>query len=386
MALPVITLKHLKHRGGDQIALYFPYNVSLISCTRKLDGVRWSASKKCWYLHDYLGIMDDLLTHFTGIAELKNETSYRFGPEGITERQLLVRLDEETKRFKRFLEGRRYSKSTVGTYSAFIASFLRFTKKEIKHLEKRDVEKYCEDELAGKRKAISTHRQFIGALKQFKEMHSTLELEIPEASRPKPSRLLPVVLSKEEVFDILRATKNLKHRATLAMIYASGLRISEVLNLRLQDIDYDRRQVKVLQGKGRKDRYVVLAESILPLLENYFNTYQPKKYFIEGREGGKYSPESIRTFLSKSCGIAGIRKRVTPHTLRHSYATHLLEGGVDIRYIQELLGHNDPKTTMIYTHISRKQLTQIQSPLDMVFKEITESEKQNKKLPISPAN
>jgi len=264
-----------------------------------------------------------------------------------------------------------------------VASFLRFTKKDVEKLKTRDIEKYCEDELAGKKYAISSHRQFIGAMKQFKEMHHDLEFEVPDALRPYASRFLPVVLSKEEVLDILRATKNLKHRATLAMIYASGLRISEVLNLKLADIDYDRMQIKVNQGKGRKDRYVVLAESILPLLENYFSTYQPKRYFIEGKPSVRFSAESVRKFLRRSCKDAGIRKRVTPHTLRHSYATHLLESGVDLRYIQELLGHQSPKTTMIYTHITRKSLTQVRSPLDDAIRQLIEDDKTNKKLPIS---
>lgn len=384
MPLPIIILKELNHKGRNYIALYFKYDRELISHTRQLEGVRWSASNKCWYISDSVNVIETLFTHYTNVAQLNNLTKYSFGPEGIKERQLQIRLNEESRRFKRFLEGRRYSQSTVGTYTSFISSFLRYTKKEVRDLESTDVEKYCEEVLAAKKKAISTHRQFIGAVKQFKVMHHELDFELSEGLRPRPSRFLPVVLSKEEVLAILRATKNLKHRATLAMIYACGLRISEVINLTISDIDYNRKQVRIYQGKGRKDRYVVLAESIMPLLENYFNTYLPKNFFVEGKEGQKYSQESIRKFLKKSCREAGIRKRVTPHTLRHSYATHLLEGGVDIRYIQELLGHNDPKTTMIYTHVSNDDLKQIQSPLDIAFKELTEREKQNPKLPNLP--
>lgn len=386
MALPVITLKHLEHRGGKHIALYFDYDQALIAHTKKIEGVRWSATNKCWYLNSKTGILDELSGHYKSVAVLDNQTKYAFGDEGVKAQHLETRLNEEVKRFNQYLTGRRYSKSTIGTYTSFVSSFLHFIKKELEDLKSDDIERYCEKELAARNSAISTQRQFIGSMKQFKEMNSGLNFEINETLRPKRSKILPIVLSKEEVIDILRATKNLKHRATLAMIYASGLRISEVLNLKISDIDYDRKQVKVTQGKGRKDRYVVLAESIMPLLENYFATYAPKQYFIEGQKGGKYSPESIRSFLHKSSKAAGIKKRVTPHTLRHSYATHLLEGGVDVRYIQELLGHNDPKTTMIYTHVSQKNLNQIQSPLDMAFKEITKSGKRNKKLPISPSD
>ena len=386
MPLPVITLKKLHHRGKDRIGMYFEYNRELIAHTKNLEGARWSATKKCWYVDDTHEVLDTLPRHFKDMATLKNNTGYEFGRGGFEARQLKYRLDEQVHRFKKHLMGKRYSKSTIGTYTSFVASFLHFSQKGIDKLETRDVERYCEEVLAKNNRAISTHRQFIGALLQFKEMHPGLDFEVSESMRPKPSRLLPVVLSKKEVLDILRATKNLKHRATLAMIYACGMRISEIINLKISDIDFDRMQVKINQAKGRKDRYTVLASSILPLLENYFATYRPNQYFIEGQKGGKYSPESIRSFLHKSCKAAGIKKRVTPHTLRHSYATHLLEGGTDIRYIQELLGHNDPKTTMIYTHISLKKLNQIQSPLDLAFKEITESEKQNKKLPISPSD
>ncbi len=382
--MPVITLKKLHHRGKDCIGLYFEYDKTLIAHTKKLENARWSATNKCWYVDDTNQDLDILPDHFKNVATLKNETGYEFGRKGFEARQLKYRLDEQVRLFKKYLVGRRYSKSTIDTYTSFVASFLHFSQKDIDKLETIDVERYFEEVLAKNDRAISTHRQFIGALKQFKEMYPDLRFEVSESMRPKPSRLLPVVLSKQEVVEILRATKNLKHRATLAMIYACGMRISEVINLKLSDIDFDRMQVRISQAKGRKDRYTVLARSLLPLLENYFATYRPKHYFIEGQQGSKYSPESIRSFLHRSCKAAGIKKRVTPHTLRHSYATHLLEGGTDIRYIQELLGHNDPKTTMIYTHISRKDINQIQSPLDLALKEITENKKQHKKLPILP--
>ena len=383
MSWPVIILKPLKHRGGNHIALFFDYNLKLINHVKKFKGIRWSATNKCWYVNDVQGVMDNLLKHLLDVAKIENKTAYQFSEEWRKNQELVILLENEINRFNKFLKGRRYSESTVGTYTSFVAAFLRFTKKAVEKIETRDIEKYCEDKLAAKNYSISSHRQFVGAMKQFKEMHYNTDFDVPEGLRPKASRLLPTILSKEEIIDLLRATKNLKHRATLAMIYASGLRISEVLNLKLSDIDFDRKQIKISQAKGRKDRYVVLAESILPLLENYFSTYQPERYFIEGKPGIKYSAESIRKFLKRSCAKAGIRKKVTPHTLRHSYATHLLEGGTDVRYIQELLGHNNPKTTMIYTHITKRQLTQVHSPLDDAVKQLTEDEKTNKILPIS---
>lgn len=187
--------------------------------------------------------------------------------------------------------------------------------------------------------------------------------------------MLPSVLSKEEVIDLLRATHNLKHRTILALLYSCGLRISEVLRLRLADIDLDRRQLVIYQAKGRKDRYVVLAESTIPLLLNYVSSYKPKGYLFQGSKGGVYSTTSIRAFLKRSCKRAGIRKRVTPHTLRHSYATHLVEDGVNLRLIQELLGHSKPETTMIYTHVAKKDLLAVRSPLDTALLELRPTDK-----------
>ena len=169
----------------------------------------------------------------------------------------------------------------------------------------------------------------------------------------------------------------------MAIIYSSGLRIGELINMEVKHIDVLRKQVFIKAGKGRKDRTVMLAESVMPLLYNYLQTYRPDYYLIEGNEAGKYSPTSIRAFLKKSCNQAQILKRVTPHTLRHSYATHMLEDGVDLRYIQTLLGHSKPETPMIYTHVTKKDLLRIKSPLDMAVLRWLESGYENKKVLLS---
>ena len=194
---------------------------------------------------------------------------------------------------------------------------------------------------------------------------------------PRKDKKLPTVLSIEEVLLILQLTKKIKYRVVIATLFGSGLRIGELIILKLSDFDFKRKQLHIQNGKGRKDRYTTIAESLFPLLKNYHNTYQPKVFFIENPKGGKYSPESIRAFLRKS------KKAVTPHTLRHSYATHMLEQGIDIRYVQELLGHSRPETTMIYTHVTRKDLQEIESPLDNAIKKLSLRDNSNKKLTIS---
>ena len=384
MALPSIELENIKHRGAEQICIRFDYNYALIERVRTIPGRMWSATYKCWYVADSSRNLDAIFKHLQDVAEIIDKTKgreYRESRKKESEwKNVVAPIADE---FKDYLMGKRYSESTIGTYTYLVKKFLQYVKKPIDKIIIKDIESFATDVMAKQSFAISTHRQFIGAMKQFKKMHPLTNFEVPDSLRPKPSRLLPAVLSKEEILDILRATKNLKHRLSLAIIYASGFRISELLNLKLADIDIDRRQIKISQSKGRKDRYVGLAESILPLLQNYIGTYRPKVFLIEGKPSKRYSPESVRSFLHRSCLAAGIRKRVTPHMLRHSFATHLLESGVDIRYIQELLGHRDPKTTMIYTHVTRKDLRQIVSPLDDAVKTLSDNKNSNKFLPIS---
>ncbi|MBT8254865.1 MAG: site-specific integrase, partial [Bacteroidia bacterium] len=250
-----------------------------------------------------------------------------------------------------YLKGKRYSANTVRIYTFHMADIVsHFYDTELSQLGNREIERYIETVHLNRRYSISTQRQLISAIKLFIVYYPHTRIEEPKLSRPGASRYLPTVLSKQEIIDLIRSTRNLKHRAVVGMIYSAGLRISELVALELRDIDVDRKQILIRNGKGRKDRYVMLSEGFLPLFHNYLITYRPVKYFVEGPGGGNYTASSVRKFLKRSCELAQIRKHVTPHTLRHSYATHLLENGVSVRHIQELLGHSKPETTMIYTH------------------------------------
>lgn len=175
---------------------------------------------------------------------------------------------------------------------------------------------------------------------------------------------LPKVLSEKEVTAILNAVYNLKHKAMLLLIYSAGLRAGELINLRIEDIDSEQMRVFVRSGKGKKDRVTILSHKALTVLREYFKKYRPKEYLFEGQFGGKYSDSSLRRVFGNALKKAGNSKKVTLHSLRHSFATHLLERGVDMRYIQMLLGHNSSKTTEIYTHITHKGWQKIESPLD----------------------
>lgn len=388
-SFPTVLVRKILHRGETRIALLFDYHKDIIALIKGQKGSRWSATLKCWHLpdrDDYEFYILHLFNHDVRIVfgrdELKPFRNKQMSFNSLSSIYQLLTDD-----FTNYLNGMRFSKSTVKTYTDLVKDFFVSLKdKPPDEVSNRDVELYSENILSKYRYSISTHRQFISAIKKLAEYTTTFNIDIDRLEMPKKSRLLPMVLSREEVLDIITHTKNLKHRACITLIYSAGLRIGELIRLELKDIDVDRRQLLVRRGKGRKDRIVVLAESFIPLLKNYFMTYQPKRYFIEGKEGEAYSASSVRKLLTRSCRLAGIIKHVTPHTLRHSYATHLLESGIDLRYIQELLGHARPETTMIYTHVTRKDLLNIRSPLDTVMKQLRVMDKVEENFLLSRSN
>ena len=379
--LPVIRIYQKQHRGALQLFLGFSFNTDLINLVKTLPGARWSARLKSWYILDCEKHLALITSTFKDKAILKLDLLK-------TKRPFVRDLNESQRHllngFYKFLKGKRYSDSTVHTYSTFVADFISFqSSKALEELTNRDVEVFIEEVFIARNYSISTQRQFISALKLFVVFCPSTKINDLQLERPRKSKKLPSVLSQEEVLRLIQSTPNLKHRAILALLYSCGLRISELIGLRLQDFNVERKQLVVRQGKGRKDRYVSMADSFIPLLTNYYQTYKPRVYFVEGQGGSIYSAESVRHFLRRSCKRAGISKTVTPHTLRHSYATHLLENGVDIRYIQSLLGHAKPETTMIYTHVTRKDLMAIPNPLDAAVQKLKETENKNKKLVLS---
>lgn len=380
--LPTIVLEQKQHRKKPQILVRFHYDDLLIKTIKKVKTSKWSVSMRTWYVEDTPSSLELINKYFENIAIVDNS---KMSKKKLFKRNLTEDEKKLLNQFYSFLKGKRYSKSTIQTYTFFIADFINFhTKIPLKELTNRSVELFIEKVFIERNYSVSSQRQFISALKLFIVFCPQTQINDLILERPKKSRKLPNVLSQEEVLEIIRCTQNLKHRAILALIYSCGLRISELINLKLTDFHIDRKQLIIRDGKGRKDRYVSLAESFLPLLSNYYYSFKPKVYFTEGQNGGKYSAESVRQFLKKSCLKARISKPVTPHTLRHSYATHLLENGVDIRYIQSLLGHAKPETTMIYTHVKRKDLLEIQNPLDVALQKLNKSDNDNKKLVISP--
>jgi site-specific recombinase XerD len=263
---------------------------------------------------------------------------------------------------------RGYSPRTRKVYLGHLRRFLAWTGGGLRDLPADPlplVQRYLVHLARSRRVSRSYHSQVVSALRFLFETvleRPRLALQIP---RPRKEAQLPTVLSPKEVARILARARNPKHRAILMLLYSAGLRVSEVVRLRLEDVDPDRGMLRVRRGKGGKDRYTLLADRAVEALRRYREAYTPDAWLFEGARRGRHLTErSVQRVVSHAASAAGIRKPVTPHTLRHSFATHLLEGGTNLRIIQELLGHQSPRTTQVYTHVARSTLASVRSPLD----------------------
>ena len=268
--------------------------------------------------------------------------------------------------FKNYMNYRRYSENTIKTYSDALEVFFRFFQnKKLESLTIEDIIQFNNDYILRKNLSSSYQNQVINAVKLFYRNRFNKTMAVDFIQRPRREKRLPNVLSKEEVKSILEAPTNLKHRAMLSLIYACGLRRSELLNLTLTDILSNRNLLFIRQSKGKKDRVVPISNRLIDILREYYKAFKPKAWLFEGKfPNTKYSEKSLENVLKQSLTKTKISKKVSLHWLRHSYATHLLENGTDLRYIQELLGHSSSRTTEIYTHVSTLNLQQIRSPFD----------------------
>ncbi len=340
--------KTIKHKGAKRIAVYFEKNAALIARIKKLEGSRWSQSLMAWHLPD----------------TEENRERFKIAPHShsLPSSEGIAQIEK----FKQFLRSKRYSESTIATYSEALKSFLIFYReKPIAEITNEDVIVYNNEYILKNNLSASYQNQIVNAIKLFFKIIHNSKIEIDKIHRPKRSKVLPNVLSKEEIKLILNAHSNIKHKIMLSLIYSCGLRCGELLSLKPVHIDSNRNIVLLKNAKGKKDRIVPLSPKILEMLREYYKVYKPTTYLFEGQtKGQSYDDRSLQQVLKQALQKTGITKPATLHWLRHSYATHLLESGTDLRYIQELLGHNSSKTTEIYTHVSTKSLQQIKSPFD----------------------
>ncbi|WP_282043431.1 tyrosine-type recombinase/integrase [Winogradskyella flava] len=342
-----------KHKDQDVILIRFQFNKNLIRDLRqRFPSAKWSATKKSWYLPDLPVVRDALKLKSKNMVKAK---ALKIHP---INQQAYLDFDKQ-------LTLKKYSQNTRRMYLSDFFHLLNllddYDVTDLSPKRLKDYFLYCiKVEKMGERKMNGK----INAIKFYFEQvlhRPKMFFDIP---RPKKPMTLPKMLSKSEVRKLFRVTTNLKHRIGLELAYGMGLRVSEVVGLKIKDIDSKRMVVHVCSAKGKKDRYVPLPESILPELREYYLRYKPKIYLLEGQYGGAYAKSSLQQVFKTAMKKAGIKKDIGIHGLRHSYATHLLESGADMRFIQELLGHNSIKTTQIYTKVTPRSKSKIKSPLD----------------------
>jgi len=360
-----VSLSKFQHRQVNQIAIRFPYDLATKEIIKKIKGVRWTQTHKTFYIpfsdKNYTYLLQEL-----GNKNIKIQQNTLSIEETSSQSQKLkLNVINTLLAFASWMRQKRYSENTITTYCGLLDVFFKYYKhKKIAEITKKDIVHFNTYYVLANNYSANYQNQLINALKLFYRKYSTRFLALEHLEPPQRSKYLPNVLSLEEVEQLLNNVSNLKHKTLLCLIYSAGLRIGECLSLQAKDIDSGRMMIHVRNAKGRKDRYVPLSENILQLLRTYYKIYRPTDFLFEGKYGGAYSQSSCRSILRQAKSKTNIKKRVTLHTLRHSYATHLLESGTDIRYIQEILGHNSPKTTMIYTHISTNSIKNIKSPFD----------------------
>ena len=272
--------------------------------------------------------------------------------------------------FPEYMQLHNYSKSTFITYHnlvlRYINTFKGHTLYQVNDFDIDQIDAYHNAWMQSSSPSSSLINQSINAIKLYYNVVSKKAIDLKSVHRPLRNKLLPSVYSRNEVKRIIDCIDNAKHKAIIFLIYSAGLRVSELINMRVEDIKVDRKMVFIRRSKGRKDRYTTLADSALSMLTDYIIKYQPVKYLFEGQYSGQYSSTSIRNILHKAKKEAAVTTSGSVHTLRHSFATHLLENGTDLRYIQELLGHKSSKTTEIYTHVSTLNISKITSPGDLL--------------------
>jgi len=371
--LPIININQKKIGVKTYYYASFPFNRNLYALFSSLNNCTWDSYEKAWVIDEATFPLENILAHFKDKAEFifqeKSLKSVEYKRSLLRPIHFLEPLDDLKKEaiqtFIRYLNSKRYSPNTVKVYSDSMSTFLRyFSMKDITDISNDDLIDFNNNYILKNNFSSSFQNQVVNAVKIYFSAIHHKKIDVELIHRPRREKVLPNVLSKEEVKAILDAPYNLKHRAMLAMIYSCGLRRGELLNLTKFDVDSKRMIVIIRMAKGKKDRIVPLSPKILSLLRDYYKSYTPKEFLFEGQGGGKYSEKSLENVLKQSLFKARNKKPVTLHWLRHSYATHLLENGTDLRYIQDLLGHKSSKTTEIYTHVSTKNIQNIRSPFD----------------------
>jgi len=353
-------------KNKNLICVSFDYDEVMIRKMNSIPGSRWNPRRKHWTFENNYSNLALFLEMFKGEYLLFDSKLEDFSaPELIADYFNHHYLPQFEKKLK--LKG--YSQNSIKAYLNHNKNFIKYLQKDLFEIEMADINDYVLYLLEDLNNTHSYANQFISAFKTFNKLILELDGINNKLLRPKKKKKLPKVLNKREVKEIIASVDNLKHQLILILTYSAGLRVSEVVKLKISDIDSDRMLIYVRSAKGYKDRYTLLSETVLNKLRLYLKAFQVHKYdaqwLFPGQNKDKHlSKRSAQKVFKRACRKAGINKEVGIHSLRHSFATHLLEQGVDLRYIQNLLGHKSSTTTEIYTHVSNKNLIEITNPFD----------------------
>lgn len=368
---------------SDWFILYIPFDKKgWINTVRNIHGRRWNKEEKYWQLpyvkesfralKRHIG-MKNLAFNFKINVDIPDEYTAPIQSQTQTNKQYKKSFYEQLNEMQQEaitllvekLTLERLSISTIKTYKHHLAGVFFFYKEfQPQDITVKSVQQYLLHQIRFKKIAESTQNQIINAVKAYWERVLNRDKKYIQIPRPKKPRKLPNVLSTEEVVTLINAIDNIKHKLIILLIYSAGLRRSEVINLLDRDINISRRSIHIKNAKGKRDRYVTLAESVIPYLKAYRRQYQPNRWLFEGQCGGKYTATSVQKIFRKALQKSKVSPYATLHTLRHSYATHCMENGHSLKHVQEALGHKSLKTTEIYLHITSKALKKIQSPID----------------------
>jgi len=375
---PRISITYTEHNQAPVVKIVFEFNQPIINKLKETTNARWSASQKCWYIAREEFHLNQFFENFRGIAYIdysalkaeKTKTTETAPEKKYSAQALKQQLSEEVKikidEFKSWMQQKRYGDNTVKTYIHQLEIFFGFyAQKKPSEITNADITAFNSEFVLNYNLSATFQNQTISALKQFYSRLYRKNIDIKDMERPRKGRPLPKVIPVEIVREMLSSITNPKHKLALSTIYGLGLRRSELLNLQLLEIDFQRKVVSILNAKGKKDRVLPLPEKLENMMQDYIKKNKPATWLIEGNlKGRQYSATSLQNIFDKYMSNIKSNHNFTIHCLRHSIATHLLESGTDLRYIQELLGHKSSRTTEIYTHVSIKSLKNIKNPFN----------------------
>ena len=342
-------------RNENRIALLFDYDKDVITLVKQIEGRKWSASNKFWYIPYQANYLKELNEKFHGKLEFIENTS-----ESKIEKK--IKLPAE---YIETLKLKNYSEPTIKTYRLHFQQFLRYFKNtKPEEITFDEVRQYILYSVEKKKYSVSSQNNAINSIKFYYTQVLHQEIDDYYIPRPRKPKTIPKILNEKEVSLILKSVSDLRNKCMIFLIYSAGLTPGEILYLKPDQIDSENMKIFISSAKGEKDRFVVLSDKVLNLLREYFKIYKPQEWLFESRPGKQYSTRTLQKAFKTAVQKSGLTKPATLSILKNSFVVHLIEKGVDVRYIQQMLGHKHSKTTMKYLRVSKRDLSAIQSPLD----------------------